>query len=148
MRLVLDTNVLIAAFISHGACNELLEHCVLNHEIVLSTFILAELKEKLTGKFKFSAREANAVVRLVESRSTVAAITPLVSAICRDPDDDNVIATAIAGQCVCIITGDKDLLDLGSVNGIRVLSPGSFWQFEQQGPRHGDPEQHDHNTRR
>ena len=57
MKLVLDTNVLIAAFISRGVCNELLEHCVVNHDVVLSQFIFGELKEKLEGKFKFSARE-------------------------------------------------------------------------------------------
>lgn len=131
MRLVLDTNVLIAAFISHGVCNELFEHCVLNHEVVLSKFIFDELKGKLIGKFKFSAREASGVVRLVKSRSTVVTTLPLTPTICRDPDDDNIIATAMAGRCTCIITGDKDLLDLKRVNGIQVLSPGSFWQFEQ-----------------
>ena len=131
MRLVLDTNVLIAAFISHGVCNELFEHCVLNHEVVLSKFIFDELKGKLIGKFKFSAREASGVVRLVKARSTVVTTLPLTPTICRDPDDDNIIATAMAGRCTCIITGDKDLLDLERVNGIQVLSPGSFWQFEQ-----------------
>ena len=131
MRLVLDTNVLIAAFISHGVCNELLEHCVLNHEVILSPFILGELKEKLTDKFKFTVREANAVVRLLKSRSEIVATSPLTAAVCRDPDDDNIIATAISGQCSCIVTGDKDLLDLETVKSIHILSPGSFWQFEQ-----------------
>ena len=67
MRLVVDTNVLIAAFISHGACSEFLEYSVLNHEVVLSNFILEELKEKLTDKFKFSIQETNGVVRLLKS---------------------------------------------------------------------------------
>ena len=131
MRLVLDTNVLIAAFISRGVCNELLEHCVLNHEVVLSTFILAEFKDKLTGKFKFTVREANAAVRLVKSRCEIVKISPLDPPVCRDPDDDFVIATAIAGQCACIITGDKDLLDLEKPREIQILAPGSFWRFEQ-----------------
>ncbi len=131
MRLVFDTNVLIAALISHGVCNELLEHCVLNHEVILSDFILAELKDKLTGKFKFSVREANAAVRLLKSRCKIVPTAPIASPICRDPDDDNIIATAMAGQCACIITGDKDLLELNAVGGIEVLPPGSFWQFEQ-----------------
>jgi len=39
MRLVLDTNVLIAALISRGACAELLEHCALHHAIVASEVI-------------------------------------------------------------------------------------------------------------
>jgi uncharacterized protein len=131
MRLVLDTNVLIAAFISHGVCNELLEHCVLNHDVVLSEFILTELKDKLAGKFKFTARDANAAVRLLKSRCKIVTISPLDTPICRDPDDDSIIATAIAGECACIITGDKDLLDLDSACGVPILPPGSFWQFEQ-----------------
>ena len=130
MRLVLDTNVLIAASISHGVCNELLEHCVLNHDVVLSKFILDELKEKLTGKFRFSTRESNGVVNLLKSRCSLAGAPALPSQVSRDPDDDNIIATAIAGSCRCIVTGDKDLLDLEQVGDICIVSPSRFWQIE------------------
>jgi len=109
------------------------EHCALNHDVVLSDFILNELHDKLTGKFKFVAREAKAVVRLVMSRARVVPISPLDASMCRDPDDDAIIATAIAGQCRCIITGDKELLDLKTVNRIHVISPGAFWEFELTG---------------
>jgi putative PIN family toxin of toxin-antitoxin system len=67
----------------------------------------------------------------VKSRCEIVKISPLDPPVCRDPDDDSIIATAIAGQCACIITGDKDLLDLGTPCGIQALAPGSFWQFEQ-----------------
>jgi len=130
MRLVLDTNVLIAAFISHGVCNELLEHCVLNHEVVLSKFILDELKEKLTDKFKFTTREATGVVRLLRSRCSLVGTPRLPSPVSRDPDDDNIIATAIAGTCRCLVTGDKDLLDLEHVGDIVIVSPSQFWKIE------------------
>lgn len=49
MKIVLDTNVFIAAFISHGACHELLEHCAIRHEIILSPFIYDEFKEVSNG---------------------------------------------------------------------------------------------------
>jgi uncharacterized protein len=68
MKIVLDTNVLIAAFISHGACHELLEHCAIRHEIILSPFIYSEFKEKLNGKFGFTKKEADAAIRLLKSR--------------------------------------------------------------------------------
>ncbi len=130
MRLVIDTNVLIAAFISHGVCSELLEHCVLNHDVVLSGFILDELKEKLVGKFKYTTREANGVVTLLKSRCSIVGTPVLPSPVSRDPDDDNIIATAIAGSCRCIVSGDKDLLDLKQVGHIMVVSPSQFWKIE------------------
>lgn len=132
MRLVIDTNVLIAAFISHGACSELLEHCVLNHDVILSKFILDELKDKLTNKFKFTARDATAVVNLLKSRCSIVRTQSLPSSVSRDPDDDNIIATAMSGTCVCIITGDKDLLDLKKTGDVLIVSPGQFWQIEEE----------------
>ena len=50
--------------------------------------------------------------------------------VCRDPDDDWVIATAEAGECVCIVTGDADLWSLGRHGGISIVQPREFWEFE------------------
>jgi len=131
MKLVLDTNVLIAAFISHGTCNELYEHCGLQHEIILSGFILDELAAKLTGKFKYTRQEVKSVVAVVKLRARVIKKLPSIPPTCRDPEDDNIIATAMAGECACIVTGDKDLLELGRVGHIRMIAPSAFWQYEE-----------------
>lgn len=130
MKLVLDTNVLIAAFIAHGTCHEILEYCALNHDVVLSPVILEELQDKLTTKFGFTRSEAQRVVRLLESRFTLVEPVPLNVQVCRDPDDDSIIATAMAGGCGTIVTGDRDLLDLGTANGIRMVSPSDFWRLD------------------
>lgn len=132
MKLVLDTNVLIAAFITHGVCNELLEYCAINHEIILSVFILDEVREKLVRKFDFSIREAEEVIRLLKSRAVLVTPRKLEEPACRDPDDDNIPGTAIAGDCECIVSGDKDLLVLRRVRGIRVVNPSDFWATEKQ----------------
>lgn len=131
MKIVLDTNVLIAGFISHGVCNELIEYCAINHEVVLSPFILGEFKQKLIHKFGFSTHEAANAVTLLESRFEVVTPVELIKPICRDGDDDQVIGTAVAGDCECIVTGDKDLLDLRHVKQIRMISPSSFWALEK-----------------
>jgi len=131
MRLVLDTNVLIAAFITRGVCHELLEYCALYHEVVLSPFILAELEEKLVRKFGYSTREADDVARLLKSRFTVVTPTKLESPVCRDTDDDSILATALAGHCECVVTGDQDLLALQDVKGIRMVTPSDFWATEK-----------------
>ena len=131
MRIVLDTNVLIAAFISHGTCNELMEHCALSHEVVLSPFILDEFTRKLIHKFRFTAHEAEVAVNLLESRFEVVEPLVLAKPICRDADDDQVIGTALVANCEYIVTGDKDLLDLRRVKQIRMTSPSDFWALEK-----------------
>ena len=54
MRLVLDANVLIAAFVARGVCAELLEYCVREHEPVTSVAILEEVRRNLVAKIKES----------------------------------------------------------------------------------------------
>lgn len=130
MRVVLDTNVLIAAFVSRGGqCAQLLEHCVQAHEIVTSAGLLDEYEEKLVRKFRLSADVASSNVALLRSLMDVVDPPPLAIPICRDPDDDLVLATAVAG-CVAIVTGDKDLLVLGSYGAIQIKSPGDFTRDE------------------
>ena len=53
MRVLLDTNVLIAAFVAaHGRCAEIIERCANAHELVTSAELLEEYREKLVGKFR------------------------------------------------------------------------------------------------
>ena len=46
----------------------------------------------------------------------------------RDPDDDSVIAAAVAAQAAWIVTGDQDLLVLGSYEGIAIITPAQALQ--------------------
>ena len=110
MRIVLDTNVLIAAFITRGACSDLFEHCVRQHQLIISDFILNELRHHLSGKFKYSEQAVEEVTSLLKSKIELVVPTALELAVCRDPDDDFILGTAIAGNAECIVTGDKDLL--------------------------------------
>jgi uncharacterized protein len=48
---------------------------------------------------------------------------PLPQPVCRDPDDDEVLALAIAAKVELIVSGDKDLLSLRSFQGIPILAP-------------------------
>ncbi|MFO8231110.1 MAG: putative toxin-antitoxin system toxin component, PIN family [Longimonas sp.] len=130
MKLVIDTNVLIAAFIARGTCHELLEHCALRHTILISDFILNEFKTKLVSKFGFTAEEAAAATALVRTRAVLHSPEPLSERVCRDRDDDKVLALAVATSANCIVTGDKDLLDLAEYRGLPIVAPGQFWQFD------------------
>ncbi|MGE5713854.1 MAG: putative toxin-antitoxin system toxin component, PIN family [Betaproteobacteria bacterium] len=134
MRLLLDTNVLIAAFVARGACSELFEHCARSHALVTSTALLAELETTLRRKFGATVRDAHAVVALLQRKVDLIDPRPLDRPVCRDPDDDKVLAAALSGRCNCIITGDKDLLVLESFKGIPIVTPMMFWKVEAAAP--------------
>jgi predicted nucleic acid-binding protein len=50
----------------------------------------------------------------------------VVSGVCRDPDDDQILSCALSAEADYLITGDMDLLELKEFHGIRILTPGAF----------------------
>ena len=54
MRVVLDSNVIVAAFASRGLCESILELCLDSHEVVLSEGLLAETRKNLSKKIKLA----------------------------------------------------------------------------------------------
>lgn len=126
----MDTNVYVAAFVSRGLCNELLEHCAEHHHIVVSEHILREVAEKMSGKFRLPPERVGSMVSLIRSRADLVDPTPSFQPACGDPDDDWILATAVAGECDCLVTGDKDLLVLERHEGIPIIAPSAFWTFE------------------
>jgi putative PIN family toxin of toxin-antitoxin system len=132
MTIVLDTNVLIAAFISpKGICNEVFELCIHNHSLIVSEFILSEIKEKLKQKFNFTEEEITEIIELLLLRFKVVNIKGNIINVCRDPDDNNIIETAVSGKATIIISGDKDLLTLKKFQDINIISPREFYNFEK-----------------
>ncbi len=130
MIILLDTNVLIAAFVARGLCHELLEHCVRQHRLIISDFIIKEFRDKLSNKLKYEPEVTNQAIELLLSQMKMVKFTSLNERVCRDPDDDYILATAVEGKCDCIITGDKDLLILKRYEGIEILSPRDFHKYE------------------
>lgn len=130
MRLLLDTNVLVAAFLSRGVCHELVEHRALNHEVVASEHVLEELLRTLMRKGKVPPQRAEEALALLRARFTLAPSPLLEAPASRDADDDLVLSAAQQGGCACVVTGDAHLLELGSWNGIDILTPTGFWRYE------------------
>jgi len=130
MKVFFDTNVLVAAYATHGACNELLNHCIARHVIYTSAFVLDELADKLIHRIKLSRDETTAIIHFLQRNCVIATERPLTRYICRDHDDDHVLAAALNEHVNCIITGDQDLLTLKRIENIPIIQPGSFWKLE------------------
>jgi putative PIN family toxin of toxin-antitoxin system len=125
VRVVFDTNVIVAGIVAEGLCRELVEVDLPQHEAILSPALWDELVGALREKFGLDAAELP-VLQLYHRHATWVDPQPLESPVCRDPDDDWVLATAATGQAELIVSGDEDLLVLGRFRDIAILSPRGF----------------------
>jgi putative PIN family toxin of toxin-antitoxin system len=129
VRAVIDTNVLVAALLWRGPPHALLEHVRAGTlSMVSSPALLAELADVI-GRAKFDAILAKTNTSRERSLAQVRQLAevieppPLPAPVCRDPDDDQVLALALAAKVDLIVSGDNDLLSLGSFENIPILAP-------------------------
>ncbi len=122
MRLVLDTNVLVSALHFGGRPRRLLEAVLIGrHQLVGGNAILVELEAVLVDTCRWERGRAAAARSEVEAVADM--VTPVeVPRVCRDPDDDEILAIAVAGDVDVLVTGDSDLLELGEFEGIRIVT--------------------------
>jgi len=128
VKLVVDTNVLVAGLATEGLCRDIVKRRLPACELFTSRPLLTELAETLREKFRLDPDELP-LLRIYEDQATVLKPPRLPKPVCRDADDDEVLATALAAQADIILTGDKDLLALKEYQGIRILSPRQFVEW-------------------
>jgi putative PIN family toxin of toxin-antitoxin system len=129
VRAIIDTNVLLAGLLWHGTPHALIEH-VRNGTLTLisSPTLLAELTE-VFARPKFDAiliRSSTSRERSLDEVRAFAEIiepAPLPKPVCRDPDDDAVLALALAAQVDFIVSGDNDLPDLRAFESTPIVTP-------------------------
>jgi putative PIN family toxin of toxin-antitoxin system len=128
MIAVFDTNVLIAAIITEGICSKLLHRARAGEFSLISCpFIMKELRRILSKKFRLSREElALAMEPVSEAISHVVEHNLEITDICRDADDDNIIACAVAAKAAYLVTGDADLLERKSFQGVKIITPRDF----------------------
>lgn len=131
MNIVLDTNVLISAFIARGQCKDVYEYVSLNYSVFISAQIIEELTKNLHKKFHFSLTDTNAVVHLIKEHAQyIQHIQKLKQRLSRDKDDDGILALGVLTNADVIISGDRDLLDIKKFRNIEIIRPTDFWKFE------------------
>lgn len=129
MKVFLDTNVLVSAFTTRGMCADLLRLVLAEHELLSGEIVLGELRRVLQERFRLPTAVMAGIEELLRSQASIVSrpVAPATTGVA-DPDDEWVIASALAGKADIIVTGDKALLALETVDGMSILSPRGFWQ--------------------
>lgn len=125
MRVVLDTNVLVSAYVFPGGTPEQILSLALEERLRLITSrpLLLELGRVLQQKFEWKPDRAEAAVAQVVRVGDVVDPQESIEDIQTDPQDNRVLEAAAAGNAERIVSGDHHLLKLRTWRGIPILEP-------------------------
>jgi putative PIN family toxin of toxin-antitoxin system len=135
---VFDTSVLVSAFLTRnqpgGVSSELFRLVASgNVELHLSADIIAETLATLVRNrraqtnYRYTPEMAEAFsAGLFDLADVVDDPPPVLGAVPRDPDDDKIVACALAAGAQYIVSRDRDLLSLGLYAGITIIAPEPF----------------------
>jgi len=128
MKIFLDTNVLVGAMATRGLCADVLREVLTSHQLVVSVPLLAELKRVLRQKLQIPAELINEAIEVLQRDAHLATPSKVPDIDIQDKDDLMILSSALGGKADLFVTGDKELLDLGKVEDLQIISPRAFWE--------------------
>jgi putative PIN family toxin of toxin-antitoxin system len=132
MKVVVDTNVIIASLAARGLCHAVFELCLDRFEIVISPFLVEEVDTNLEKKFKLLRTTAKEIAEFLKEIAGTIEIDAVPQGVCEDPNDARILALAQKSKAAYLITGDKELLSIKKFASFQILSPRQFWEAAKQ----------------
>jgi putative PIN family toxin of toxin-antitoxin system len=129
MRVILDTNVILAAFAGRGLAHALFELCLEKHEIIISEHILSEVQRNLQKKLKMPGEKVQRIIQYLTEFCTINSYRKLDKMVCRDPEDVKILGLSEVAKPDYIVTGDMDLLALKEFHSVPIITPREFWEI-------------------
>lgn len=129
MRAVLDTNVVVSALLWGGTPERLIQAAIDGAlELATSPALIEELREvlarpPLASRLTQERMRAEQAVSLYARLATQVSPLAIEKIVTADPDDDEVLACAIAARADLVVSGDRHLTALKTHRGIRILTP-------------------------
>jgi putative PIN family toxin of toxin-antitoxin system len=127
MRVFFDTNVLVSAFTSRGLCNDLFKAATVSCTLVVSTSLLAEARRIFLDKFKATQSYVDEAIAVIKEDAVNVSAGPILDIRIKDRDDVRLLSSALHGKADYFVTGDKEVLGIKEIDGMRILSPRQFW---------------------
>lgn len=139
IRAVLDTNLFVSALISPlGIPAQLLDLWRAERFLpLISEPILVEIERvlsqpRLRRGYGLTVARIEALIMGLRRFALLTSGELEVTGVARDPDDDKLLACALEGNADYLVTGDHDLLDLGSYQGIPIITAAAFLQMFEE----------------
>ena len=129
MRVLLDTNVLVAAFATRGLCADVVRVVLAEHQLITAEVVLTELRAVLTRRIKLPHATVEDILALLRDQEVVPKPPKPSDLPIRDPDDRWILAAAMAGRADVLVTGDRDLLDVAGKAALPIVDPRGFWDL-------------------
>ena len=124
MKIVFDTNVLIAAFLSSGGTSQVVfAEAVQNHTVVLSDYILGEFKRIPQTKLDVPGHVVNAAIQEIKKDVFILGKVSLAGVHFSDKADIPILALTKAARAQVLVTGDKNMLALKRFFKAVIVSP-------------------------
>jgi|SRR6185436_11407211 len=132
MRVAVDVNVLISTIIKPENRIGMIvvrmrngDYTLLYSIGLINEFTEVVTRDRIWKKHQLTEETVYAFVGSILKYGERMSVVTLVD-ICRDPDDNLLLALALDGRADYIVSGDKDLLDMVSFREIPIVKPAEF----------------------
>ena len=134
MRVFLDTNVLASAAATRGLCADLVREVLASHDLITSRRVLTELRRVLKVQFRAPQDLIDDFIELMSEDTEIAPSGDLPRVNLNAKDDLAILSAALAAETEVFVTGDKEILDLGQIQQMKIMSPRQFWEALKNPP--------------
>lgn len=124
-QVVIDTNVFLSAILWNGNPDKVLTLWKRKRITLLLSPSLAQEIQTVLEKSGTSAVDIKVFMQALKNNS-IKLVPKTKCTICRDPDDNQILALAIDGNANYIVTGDRDLLTLTKIKRVAIVKPKEF----------------------
>ena len=128
MKVFLDTNVIVSAVTTKGLCADAYRAVLADHDLVTSTKVLHEFQRFLKMEFSVTDELIAEYLELIEEDSVLAEAGDLLALAIKDKDDVEIVAAAVTAKADVLVTGDREVQGLKSIQKTRIVSPREFWE--------------------
>jgi uncharacterized protein len=129
-----DSTILVGAFLTPGvAADALVDHAkagrltgAVAEDILMETSRVLLATPRIRQRYPYTDADVQEYLQSIRQAALIVSDLPALSGIVRDPNDDMILACAVAAAASPVVTRDDDLLALGTYEGIAIVTPEAF----------------------